>query len=239
TDRGFLNSSVLCAMFGLHAGNRARRFVSVALGSRVCIRSRTCKTASVPNLAETWASNSNSHLLIDLLTQSKDKNIAGGHAGNMRTDPQALPINSGSRKSRGTKAPRTARLISPSNLLIFPELYALILTMCNAMTSLHSSRDSFPFKNSGSIKSASGTPSGPSQSSGEITGFEISQPTPPRSNLPQKICLYQKRDSSWTASSRVICRIAPSSGLGPDFIRSYQLKRRSLSKSGYHSRFPL
>src|SRR5206468_1881305 len=121
TERGFLNSSVLCAMFGLHAG-RARRFVSVVLGSRVCIRLRTCKTASVPNLAATWASNSNSHLLIDLLTQSKDKNIAGAHAGNMRTDPQALPINSGSRKSRGTKAPRTARLISPSNLLIFPEL---------------------------------------------------------------------------------------------------------------------
>src|SRR6266567_6035929 len=103
------------------------------------------------------------------------------------------------------------------------------------MRILHSSSDNLPFKYSGSMSSANGTPRGPSQISREITGIVIVQPTPPRTNLPQTICLYQNRESKRTASSRVNCKSAPSSGLGPVLIRSYHLRGRSLTKGLYHT----
>src|SRR5206468_12605580 len=101
------------------------------------------------------------------------------------------------------------------------------------------SSESFPFRYSGSMSSAVGTPSPPSQSSREIIGFENIQPTPPRSKLPQAICLYQNGESNCIASSRVICRSRPSSGLGPVLILSNQLRRRSLFNCQYQTRHPL
>src|SRR5437867_1836610 len=131
---------------------------------------------------------------------------------------------------RAANAPRIIRAISPSNLDILPELKALSLNKCISIRILHSSSDNFPFRYSGNISSANGIPRGPSQNSREITGIEIIQPTPPRTNLPQTICLYQNRESSRTASSRVNCKSASSSGLGPVLIRSYHLRGRSLTK---------
>src|SRR2546425_11294408 len=102
------------------------------------------------------------------------------------------------------------------------------------MRSPHSSSDSFPFRYSGSISSASGSGPGKARTPLEkITGFDIIQPVPPRLNLPQTICLYQYDVWSCAASSRVICRSASSSELGPVLILSYQLRRRSFSKCRY------
>src|SRR5881397_2237650 len=65
----------------------------------------------------------------------------------------------------------------------------------------------------------------------KTTGFENIQPTPPRSNLPQRTRLYQNRISRDCASSRVISSRDSSSGLGPVLILSNQLNPRSLSKN--------
>src|SRR3989442_3204683 len=136
---------------------------------------------------------------------------------------------------RVANAPRIIRAITPSNLDFLHELKALSFNKCMSIRILQSSSDNFPFRYSGNISSANGIPRGPSQNSRENTGIVIIQPTPPRTNLPQTICLYQNRESNCTASSRVNCKSAPYSGLEPVLIRSYHLRGRSLTKGPYHT----
>src|SRR6266705_1490006 len=103
------------------------------------------------------------------------------------------------------------------------------------MRILHSSSDSFPFRYSGSISSAWESDPGTVRASLErITGFDIIQTVLSwRSNIPQKICLYQYGIWNCTDSSLVNCRSALSSGLGPVLILSCLLRQPSLSKYGY------
>src|SRR3989442_4541232 len=99
------------------------------------------------------------------------------------------------------------------------------------MRILHSSMDNFPFRYSGSIRSAVRIATGLSNISLDITGIEISPSTPPRRNFPQAICLYQNLELAPIDSSLVRDRSSGSSGLGSVLIRSYQRTGRSLTKT--------
>src|SRR2546428_10134669 len=105
------------------------------------------------------------------------------------------------------------------------------------MRIFHSSCDNLPFRNSASISSATGSdPGTETVSFEELVGFDIIQPVLLyRSSLPQTICLYQFGIWNCTDSSRVNCKSALSSGLGPVLILAYPLNRRSLSKNSYQN----